>query len=528
MVGACPQPVSGAHRSAVHGLSSPQSSAIARHLPALHVSLVVHLSASVHGAVLAVQVQPTLVSHASSVHALSSSQSVVSLTAHAPATQAEVLLHTLPSSQGAPSSRSTGVHAPESGRHSAFLQPAGSSGAHCTSVVGFTAHLPVCVLQNSVPLQRLPSSMSLQCASTVQSHTLPTALHEPAAQRANVHTWPSSQARFSPVGSFSHTVPWPLVTQVLWMQVVSPSVGHVLTVPLLTSQRDLPSVPALQNRVPLQRSPSSLAAQSASSLHSHWLVPGAQTPDAQPSPWVQSLPSVHVAASGSATTAHLPVAGAQAVFWHAVSSTVWQMTTEAGLVRHFWVFGSQYEMPLQRSPSSLSAQSASPWHGHTPASPEQTPLPSQVSPAVHALPSVQVTPSASDTSSQAPVFGAHLFAEHGRSLAGQEITVLGFTAQVCGSACRSQNSVPLQALSSSFAAQSAWLSHSHALGPPLHCPLPSHASACVHGLPSSHATVGSLLTLVHVPVLAVQALVRHTVSLAVEHTMTVAGSRTHL
>ena len=109
-----------------------------------------------------------------------------------------------------------------------------------------------------------------------------------------------------------------------------------------------------QNRVPLQKSPSSLAAQSLSCSQAQVLVEATHLPPLQALPAVQGLPSTQPCPSLTGTTWHAPVLGLQALLLQPVLSTVGQLTTLAGLNSHAaGVLPSlQNRVPLQRLPSS--------------------------------------------------------------------------------------------------------------------------------------------------------------------------------
>jgi hypothetical protein len=108
---------------------------------------------------------------------------------------------------------------------------------------------------------------------------------------------------------------------------------------------------------------------------------------------VQMFPSSHGAPSLIGCIWHLPVCGLQVFFSHEVSLAVPQMTTDAGFTLQDHCVGfaedvSQYSQPLQRSASSIGAQSGLPEHWQTLAPPTHWPL-AQKSPWVHGLPSSQ-------------------------------------------------------------------------------------------------------------------------------------------
>lgn len=131
--------------------------------------------------------------------------------------------------------------------------------------------------------------------------------------------------------------------------------------------------------------PSSSARQSVLVLQAQVLVPTSHSPALQWSPTVQSLPSASQALlSICAVIVHSPDSCRQVLAKHAVSLTVGQVLTVTGLTSHLLVFLLQNTTPLQRSPSSLSAQSAALVHSQVFAEPVQAPA-WQVSPVVHLL-----------------------------------------------------------------------------------------------------------------------------------------------
>ncbi len=137
---------------------------------------------------------------------------------------------------------------------------------------------------------------------------------------------------------------------------MSSTEGHVTKVAGLTSH--LPLL-LLQNMTPLQRSPSSSLTHSTSLLQSQTLAPGLQLASSQASPLVHDSPSSQAKGPGSALApllgsanpqiwtpaklaqvsaraargwlTHLPVLGTQTFLLQALSSTVGQATTDAGL-----------------------------------------------------------------------------------------------------------------------------------------------------------------------------------------------------
>ena len=138
----------------------------------------------------------------------------------------------------------------------------------------------------------------------------------------------------------------------------------------------------------MQGLPSSLTRQSAAVWHSQVLVPGWHFPNRQTSFLVHGSPSLHRVPLSTTDMAHLPVLGLQVFLTQSLSLTVLQLTTVAGLFWHLGGFNAllQKSMPLQRSPSSSSAQSLSDWH-------EQVNVPAMHLPALHVSPVVQLSPS---------------------------------------------------------------------------------------------------------------------------------------
>ncbi len=138
-----------------------------------------------------------LPSQASSVHGLLSSQSSLVPAAQVPPLQASPGVQTEPSaSQGFPSAAALGAQAPVAGTQVLTAQAPSPLVSHVTIVFGSTLHTngAAALSQNSVPLQRLSSSLALQSASVWQAQTLLPGLHAPSLQVSPlVHGLPSSQ-----------------------------------------------------------------------------------------------------------------------------------------------------------------------------------------------------------------------------------------------------------------------------------------------------------------------------------------------
>jgi len=98
-------PVVTSQLSEVQNLPSSQLAGVPTQLPALHVSLVVHLLPSSQPPLLTVCVQPPLPGQASVVHGLPSSQLGVPVPTQFPLVQVSVNVQTLPSLQTVPASK---------------------------------------------------------------------------------------------------------------------------------------------------------------------------------------------------------------------------------------------------------------------------------------------------------------------------------------------------------------------------------------------------------------------------------------
>ena len=197
---------------------------------------------------------------------------------------------------------------------------------------------------------------------------------------------------------------------------MSSTVGQVMTVAGLGLQVPLP---LSQNGTPLQRSPSSVLAQSPSVLHVQTWVPALQLPLAQVSEAVQGSPSSHSTVgdgaplgrtsirqvsgvisvlavqicllNSTAVGLHVPVASAHAFTLQAVSAPFGQVTTVAGFTVQTPFCLLQNSVPLQALPSSAFLQSLSAVHAQVSVPPAHKP-PWQTSAVVHASPSSQPLP----------------------------------------------------------------------------------------------------------------------------------------
>ncbi len=292
-------------------------------------------------------------------------------------------------------------------------------------------------------MQRSPSSWVAQSASAWQAQTFSPAQAPPTQTSSLVQLSPSSHGSKSGAATIAHLPV--LGAQVFLLQAVSPACEQLTTV--LGSSSQVPFC-LLQNSVPLQRLPSSLAAQSLSCWHWQRSAEGVQTPALQTSPTVQALASSQAKPSATGVSAHRPVLGWQRFLRQSVSSTVGHCTTVAGLCWHSPVWALQKSVPLQKSPSSNLAQSVSALHWAMEVPGTQAPA-WQASPTVLSLPSSQAVPSGASPRLQAPVLASHAAVWQAEAGLGQVTTLAGLTLQVKGSAEVSQKSVPLQALPSS-------------------------------------------------------------------------------
>jgi hypothetical protein len=143
-----------------------------------------------------------------------------------------------------------------------------------TTVAGFNSHCPLDLLQNRVPLQALPSSWLSQSLSLVHRQVLVPGLQLPLLQASPaVQVLPSLHGKPSLTAVMVQApVSW---MQVFWLQAVSALVSQTTTE--LGATWHWP-VPRLQNNLPLQRLPSSNAAQSAVLLQAQTTSPLWQVP----------------------------------------------------------------------------------------------------------------------------------------------------------------------------------------------------------------------------------------------------------
>ena len=193
-------PVLASHESTVQALPSLQVFAlpVAQTFP-LHASPTVQaLPSASQAAVLAVWTQPFWASQLSSVHGLLSAQPSLLPTVQTPAWQLSLTVQMLPSaSQDLPSLNGLVLHWPVVGAQLVTLHWPSADLSHRTMVFGSTLQLygTAEVSQNSVPLQRSPSSLTAQSLVWLHAQTLLPDTQVPAAQVSfGVHGLPSSQA----------------------------------------------------------------------------------------------------------------------------------------------------------------------------------------------------------------------------------------------------------------------------------------------------------------------------------------------
>ena len=158
------------------------------------------------------------------------------------------------------------------------------------------------------------------------------------------------------------------------------------------------------------------------------------TPAAHTSPAVQGSPSSQSALSALATSAHVPVWGAQLLVLQAVFPAPLHVTTVFGSTTHAYrllLSPMQASVPLQRLPSSWTWQALPPsagLHGQTQA-PAQVPC-LQTSFVVHARLSSQGVVDAAGVGVHVPVAGTQLLLRHVVSLLASHATgVPALTAQ---------------------------------------------------------------------------------------------------
>jgi len=239
---------------------------------------------------------------------------------------------------------------------------------------------------------------------------------------------------------------------------------------------------------------------------------------------VHALPSEHAVPFGAGGFEHVPVTGLQVPTpWH--WSRAVQRTGVPAHIPAWHVSPVVQALPsLQIVPLAATgfeqlpvagSQVPARWHwsdaGHVTAVPVQVPA-WQVSPAVHALPSLQAVPLAATGLEQVPVAGSQVPARWHWSDAGQATGVPLQTPalQVSPVVQRlpSEHRLPLGSLASSghvgpFPEQNSATSHAPAAGrhsvaaerkeSPGHClPVPSQTSATSHGAAAGRQTVPAL------------------------------------
>jgi hypothetical protein len=178
----CVQPEAGLQASSVHTLPSLQlGGAPPTQMPPAQVSLVVQALPSLHESVLLVCVQPDAGLQASSVHTLPSSQLGGAPPTQIPPAQASLVVHALPSSQGAV--LLTCVQ-PVAGLHESSVQTFPSS------QLGAVPPMQVPPEQASPVVQESPSSQGPALLVCVQP--------EAGLQASSVQTLPSSQLGGAP------------------------------------------------------------------------------------------------------------------------------------------------------------------------------------------------------------------------------------------------------------------------------------------------------------------------------------------
>ncbi len=202
-------PVATSQPSRVQALLSSHATA----LPGEHTLLsqaspaVQALASALQAALLAVKVQPSLGSHASSVHGLPSLQVCAGPAVHKPVLHASPNVHTFWSaSHVTPSATFCGEQLPVFTSQALLAQAVSALVEQVTIVAGFTLHCGCApdLSQNSVPLQKFPSSSGLQSSLALHVHVAPTCpeTHAPALHASPVvHGLPSSQAAV--------LLPWP-------------------------------------------------------------------------------------------------------------------------------------------------------------------------------------------------------------------------------------------------------------------------------------------------------------------------------
>ena len=123
--------------------------------------------------------QPVLASHVSNVQALLSSHCSALVALHAPPWQAELLVHTVPSSHALPSTTGLGWQAPVPGLQTCVAHGA-SPGRQNTTDAAFALHAGFfgsVLSQYGTPLHRSPSSLLRQSLLVWHSQVLAPGLH---------------------------------------------------------------------------------------------------------------------------------------------------------------------------------------------------------------------------------------------------------------------------------------------------------------------------------------------------------------
>ena len=237
-----------------------------------------------------------------------------------------------------------------------------------------------------------------------------------------------------------------------------------------------------------------------SSKSSHGLSRPEHSPLAQVSSTVQMSPSSQIEPLAAEVVPHAPVAASQTFTSHWPMPSWEQVTTVAGSTAHRLAWHTR--VPLHRSPSSRSAQSASASHGHLLSPASHTP-PAHWSPTVQVEPSLQAEPSAAATMAHSPVSESQVLARHSVSRESSH--------RICTCSSTTQKPSSPQSIasklhqSSGSSQQSESISQGHSPSVPVQMP-PSQWSSLVQSLPSSHTellsvnaqpSAGSQLSSVH-------------------------------
>ncbi len=412
-----------------HGLLGP-----ATHRPPLQKSPWVHALPSVHGALVGTTWQPSLASHESAVHGLPSPQAKALPLKHLPPVQASPLVQTEPSaSQSVPSFCATRPHLPMPLSHTFLAHALSAPVSQLTTVAGLTLHAHTLVLlsQNSVPLQRLPSSKLPQSASLMHLQVLAPELHLPSWQASPVvHGLPSSHA----------------FKLLLWVQPLKGSQpSDVQGLPSSQSTEALSGMP-LHAPVLLQTSP---PVQSLPSLQGRLLATWLQPPSGRHESLVHGFLSLQLAP----TPAHEPAVQ--------VSASVQSL-----LSLHGAEFAGQPHLPVTMSHRS-SVHGLPSW--------QVLGLPGAQSPSTHKSPKVQALPSLHTE----PASGEWLHPVPGRHLSALQAS-LSLQSRVVPPAQSPSLHVSFR-VHTLPSLQGSWLG---ACWQPL-----GEQMSSVHGLPSSQARV---------------------------------------